>query len=94
MEDTERTILTVLKEGGVKYKRIIEGEDTAFELEHRSLHNKNKIILFVTIGAEHNFRMFIYKNKVGMLDKIEYDCLENTWSVFNSLSLINKSYHD
>ena len=93
-DDKERTIITVMKEGEMEYERIIPNNDKAFKISHRSIHNKNQIILFVTPGASSLFKMFIYKKGVGILHSVEYNNMEETWSVFNGLSLRNKLYND
>ena len=86
MENTERTILTVLNEGGIEFSRILTG-DKAFVLKHRNTGDNTKIILFVI--ASNHYRMFRYLKNKMVKDSIDYNCIENTWSVFNSLSLIN-----
>jgi len=92
MNDTERTIISVLNEGLIEFERIIPKNDSAFKLKHKSAHNKNAIVLFCLSPG---YRMFIYNEKAGkVLDKIDYDSMENTWSVFNSLSLENKTKHN
>jgi len=86
MEDTERTIIAVLNEGLIEFERLIPKTDKAFRLKHRAF-NKNKIILFNISACE--YRMFIYTHDEQVVETVEYDCMENTWSVFNSLSLMN-----
>lgn len=92
-EESERTLLGVLNDGLIPFKRIIEKQDDAFTLEHRIVTKQKVVIaLFDTYNEGNRYKMIIFdeiENEV--LKQIEYECIENTWSVYNSLcKFINK----
>lgn len=84
-DETERTILTVLNEGLIPFKRIIEKNDSAFTLEHRYFPSKVQICLFVVTSQPAPYKMFIYKKGLGIIKEIPFNNKENTWSVYNTL---------
>lgn len=87
-DQEEITLVSILNDGLVPFKRIIPKNDDAFILEHRVLNeiNKRQIILFRTPGGESLYKIFIYdKINKTILKSIEYNNINNTWSYFNTL---------
>lgn len=91
-DSREVTLVSILNDGEVPFKRIIPNNDNAFVLEHRVLHEKKQIVLFRTPRSEKLFKMFIYDNDTKSIVKsIEYNEMNNTWSYFNTLcNTLNK----
>lgn len=84
-DEKERTLVAVLNEGLIPFKRIIPDNDNAFVLEHRVLETRKQIVLFFTPTGEAPYKMFIHCKEQGCLEEILYDNMENTWSIYNSL---------
>lgn len=97
-DDTEEiTLVSILNEGLVPFKRIIPKNDDAFILEHRVLNeiNKTQIVLFNTPGSESQYKIFIYdKINKTILKSIEYNNINNTWSYYNKLcKVLDRARH-